>query len=185
MYKQLILMVVFVFLIGWVSNSLYTIYLYPYLEKGGKEQGISVQTPNNDLAGELERIQLQSKTKDRPSPAERVDQENIFVYDDEVVIKLNNSKWAVFSDSKSMDPVLDSTSKALEIVPKSEQEINVGDIIAYKSKYRNALIVHRVIEIGHDPEGWYARLRGDNNDYTDPERVRFGQIKRVIVAVIY
>ncbi len=180
-------MVVFVFLIGWVSNSLYSIYFFPHLGTDARKQGINMQIPNNDLAvaEENESIQFQSKTKDKPSPAERISQDSIFVYEDEVVIKLNNSRWAIFTDSKSMDPVLDSTSKALEIVPQSEQDINVGDIVAYKSNYRNGLIVHRVFDIGNDSEGWYARLRGDNNDYTDPERVRFDQVKRVVVAVIY
>ena len=84
-----------------------------------------------------------------------------------------------------MDPVIDSTSKAIQIIPKSEREIHVGDIVSYQSKYKDGIVAHRVVEIGYDSLGWYARLKGDNNPYTDPGNVRFEQIKRVVVAVIY
>jgi len=63
--------------------------------------------------------------------------------------------------------------------------ISVGDIVAYESKYKDGVIAHRVVEIGSDSSGWYARIKGDNNDYVDPGKVRFEQIKRIVVAVIY
>ena len=137
------------------------------------------ENPSNDL------IKSVKETKDKPSPYERIEKERIFVYDDEVVIKIKNPQWAVFTDTKSMDPVIDSTSKAIEIVPKSESEIHIGDIVAYQSKYKDGIVIHRVVEIEHDSFGWYAILKGDNNNSEDPGKVRFEQIKRVVIAVIY
>jgi uncharacterized protein (UPF0248 family) len=46
-------------------------------------------------------------------------------------------------------------------------------------------IIHRVVKIGQDSEGWYAILKGDNLSQEDPEKVRFDQVQRVVVAIIY
>ena len=83
-----------------------------------------------------------------------------------------------------MDPLLDDTSHAIEIFPKSYRDIHVGDVISYQSPYTKEPVIHRVIEIGNDGE-WYAITKGDNNLVEDPEKVRFSQIKRILVAVIY
>jgi Fe-S-cluster formation regulator IscX/YfhJ len=42
-----------------------------------------------------------------------------------------------------------------------------------------------VIETGEDSNGWYAIFKGDNNPIRDPSKVRFSQIRRIVVAVIY
>jgi hypothetical protein len=46
-------------------------------------------------------------------------------------------------------------------------------------------IVHRVIEIGNDEDGWYAITKGDNNPTPDPWKIRFEWVRRITVAVIY
>ena len=38
---------------------------------------------------------------------------------------------------------------------------------------------------GFDDEGWYAIMKGDNLEKADPYKVRFENVKRVVVAVIY
>ena len=86
-------------------------------------------------------------------------------------------------DTNSMDPVLDEDSNAIQIRPTSPSQIQVGDIISYSSPY--GIIIHRIVEVGSDDSGWYARVRGDNNAYSDPEKGRFEQVKSVLVAVIY
>jgi len=123
--------------------------------------------------------------KDKFSPYDWIKQDQILVYDDHVVIKLDNPEWAVFTDTKSMDPVLDSTSNAIELIPTSKHDIHVGDIIAYKSDFREGIITHRVIDIGSDANGWFAVLKGDNNDVADPGKIRFNQIERIVVAIVY
>ncbi len=122
---------------------------------------------------------------DVPSPKDRIGQDQIHVYDDKVVIDLDNPEWAYFTDTNSMDPVLDEGSNAIEIIPSSVSEIQVGDIVSYNSVYVDGTVIHRVIEIGYDNKGWYARMKGDNLNMRDPEKVRFDQIQRVVVAVIY
>ena len=49
----------------------------------------------------------------------------------------DNPEWSVFTDTNSMDPVIDSTSNAIEIIPKQAEDIHVGDIVAYQSKYNS------------------------------------------------
>jgi hypothetical protein len=98
---------------------------------------------------------------------------------------MENVQWASFTDTNSMDPVFDAGSNALEIVPKSSEDVHEGDIVSYKSTLIDGAIIHRVIETGEDEDGWYARMQGDNLDQEDPEKVRFDQIQRVVVAIIY
>ena len=211
MNKKAILFVLILFSLGWLGNSIYTIYfgnhyidVYKNIEKNNVKIAESYKEnlevfecskicdfrhkENLDLIkfGELESLyNNEDEPKDKPSPHNWISQEEIFVYEDEVVIKVKSPEWAIFTDTKSMDPAIDSTSKAIEIMPKSTADIHIGDIVAYKSKYKNGVITHRVVGIGNDTNGWYAKLKGDNNNDLDPEKVRFEQIKRIVVAIIY
>ena len=81
-----------------------------------------------------------------------------------------------------MDPVIDETAHAIQRIPQSTDEIQVGDIISYE--YGENIVIHRVVETGNDGE-WFARTRGDNNAFNDPQKVRFDQVKRILVAIIY
>jgi hypothetical protein len=123
--------------------------------------------------------------KERLSPYDWVKEEQIHVYADRIVIDLEDAEWATFTDTGSMDPIIDSGSNAIEIVPSSPEAIHLGDIVSYESKYASGTIIHRVDEIGNDQDGWYCRLKGDNLEQADPGKVRFDQIRRVVVAIIY
>ena len=123
--------------------------------------------------------------KNKASPSDWIKESQIKVYDDKVVIEIPNAQWARFTDTKSMDPVIDSTANAIEIVPKNESEINVGDIISFTTKYTDGTIIHRVIEKGVDEQGTYFITKGDNNANPDPEKIRFSHVERVLVAIIY
>jgi hypothetical protein len=122
---------------------------------------------------------------EQDSPSDWIKQEQINVYNDRIVIEIENPEWASFANTNSMDPVIDETSHAIQIVPKSAQDINVGDIISYKSDYAQGIIIHRIIRIGEDENGWYCIAKGDNNPTQDPGKIRFNQITRVLVAIIY
>jgi signal peptidase I len=74
---------------------------------------------------------------------------------------------------------------ALEVRPKSPSELTVGDIIGYESKAFNMTVVHRIINISTDEQGWYAITKGDTNPSPDPERVRFERITGVLIGLIY
>lgn len=128
---------------------------------------------------------LELNNKEKSSPSDWIKEKQIHVLNDKVVIDINNPKWAKFTNTNSMDPLFDETSNAIEITPNSEDDIQVGDIISYKSNLVEGDIIHRIIEKNKDENGVYFILKGDNNKYKDPEKVRFEQIQRVLIAIIY
>jgi len=175
--KKTAIFAVMLFALGWVSSIIYAGIMSSF---SPLNQPVSTQGSLVDL----QKLQG-SASRDKFSPSNWINNSQIYVFNDEVVLKIKNAKWAIFTDTKSMDPVIDSTSKAIQVIPENENDIHVGDIVAYQSKYENGMVTHRIIDIGHDSKGWYAMLKGDNNSYPDPEKVRFEQITRVVVAIIY
>lgn len=117
------------------------------------------------------------------SPSDWIKEEQIKVYPDRVLLEIQNPSWAAFTDTNSMDPFLDETANAIEIKPKNPEQIKAGDVISYQSSY--GLVIHRVIEKGEDEEGVYYLVKGDNNSFKDPFKVRFEEVKGVVVAIIY
>ncbi|MBU0457393.1 MAG: hypothetical protein ABH824_03705 [Nanoarchaeota archaeon] len=117
------------------------------------------------------------------SPSNWVKEEQIKVYNDKVILDIQDAIWAGFTDTNSMDPFIDETSHAIEISPENPQSINLGDVISYQTE--KGIIIHRVIEKGEDKKGIYYIVKGDNNRFEDPIKVRFEDVKGVLVAVIY
>ncbi len=117
------------------------------------------------------------------SPSDWLQQDQIKVYENEVRIDLKDPIWSTFSDTNSMDPILDKDSHGIEILPASPDEIEIGDIISYSKD--GIVIIHRVMQKGTDTEGLYFITKGDNNSISDPEKVRWPQITGVLVAIIY
>ncbi|RMF55524.1 hypothetical protein D6745_01980 [Candidatus Woesearchaeota archaeon] len=127
-----------------------------------------------------------STLKDRVSPFDRIKEEQIHVLDDRVIVELRNAERAKIADTNSMDPVIDKDSSVLQIVPKSPEDIHVGDIISYSPSYnKDLIIIHRVIEIGTDEKGYYYKAKGDNSPWADPGKIRFEDISRILVGVLY
>ena len=121
----------------------------------------------------------------RTAPSDWLDEGNIEIYDDRIVIYIDNASISSYKDTNSMIPVLDSESNGIRIVPDSPDDIAVGDIVSYEAGWVDSLVVHRVVGIGEDSLGRYYLLRGDNNIEDDPEKVRFEQIRYVTVILIY
>lgn len=117
------------------------------------------------------------------SPSDWIKENQIKVYSNKVIIELEKPTWASFTNTNSMDPFLDETANAIEIKPNSPEQINSGDVISYQTEY--GVIIHRVIEKGEDKKGTYFLVKGDNNTFNDPFKVRFNDIKGVLVAIIY
>lgn len=124
-------------------------------------------------------------SKDVSSPSDTVAVNQISVYDDKVIINVKNTYWTEYSDTNSMDPTIDQEANGIEIVPKSENDLKVGDIVSYEPYNDDGLIVHRIVSIGSDNLGAYYTMKGDNNSSADPEKVRFNQIKYKTIAIIY
>ena len=170
-----IIILLIVFLLGWLSSTVWGSYFDNYGVGGVKESGIVEGLVSDQAGGNI----------DINSPYDWIKSKQISVYDDRVIIKIDNPEWSIFTNTKSMDPVIDSTSNAIEIIPQKESDIHLGDIAAYQSKYKKGIVTHRIVDIGYDVFGWYAKLKGDNNNYSDPGKVRFEQIKRIVVGIIY
>jgi len=132
-------------------------------------------------------LSINSLTEDF-TPSDRIKENQIKVYEDRVVIEIPNAKWAKFVPTDSMTPLLNENSNAIQIIPETEDQVEVGDIVSYESfagQTRGLIIIHRIIEKNIDEEGVYFIAKGDNNLQPDPEKIRFSQIKRVLVGVIY
>jgi hypothetical protein len=126
-----------------------------------------------------------NKSPERESPQDRIKEHQIHVYQDKVILDIKDPEWAKFSNTNSMDPIIDENANAIQVIPKSEDEIEIGDIISYKIDGEQFNIIHRVIGKGQDNEGTFFYLKGDNNPTRDPSKVRFDQIDRVLVAIVY
>lgn len=150
-----LVLLVVFFLIGWGSNQIFT---------------GAVSFDAND---------------EKFSPKDRIKSSQIAVYDNMVVLNITNAEWAEYTNTNSMDPLLDDGSSGIEVIPESEDDLVVGDIIVYRPEWISGLVVHRIVGTGEDEEGKYFLTRGDNSGSTDPEKVRFEQIESVLVGIIY
>ena len=115
-------------------------------------------------------------------PFDFVKENQIEIYPDRIVIKVENASVSRYAPSGSMIPVLNDKSNGIRIKPKSESEIHIGDIITFERD--GLLIVHRVIEKGSDEKGNYFITKGDNNGVSDG-KVRFSDIKYITIGIIW
>lgn len=121
--------------------------------------------------------------QEKPSPQDFVKERDIYAYNNKIVFYISDPFISKFSDTNSMDPTFDIKANGIEVKPKSTADISVGDVISYNTD--EGIIVHRVVEINRDDEGWYAIAQGDNEVLHNFAKIRFEQIKGVVVAVIY
>lgn len=122
---------------------------------------------------------------EQSSPQDHVSEDKIKVYNDRIIINVENAEWARFTDTNSMDPVIDKGANALQFKPESVEDIEVGDIISYRSEYTTGIIIHRVVYKGQDDNGIYFIAKGDNNQTSDPGKIRFDNVERVLFGIIY
>lgn len=196
MWKHAIIISILVFTLGWLSHSAYD-----------ATTSIVSATPINQLlnsaepeeAGKTKSPEQAPKTKvpetlpsrtgfisERASPFDWVRPHNIHVERNKFWVEAPRGyelQWNILADTNSMDPLMDETTNAIQIVPKSPKDVHVGDIISYETEF--GIIVHRVVEIGQDEQGWYAITKGDNVPVPDPAKVRFENVRRIVIAVIY
>ncbi len=169
---------VLVFSLGVVSASL----VYEF----GK---ITLQSPSAVIANPINTVTETFAAArngigiERVSPGDHIKEDQIKVFDDKIELNIPHAVWSRFSNTNSMDPFLDEGSNGLEIIPASEDQIQVGDIISYQLK--EDVIIHRVIKIDHDENGTFYIVKGDNNPVQDPGKVRFNQIKGILIGIIY
>lgn len=154
-----------IFLLGFLSANFIGLYLVYGLEMPISLNGFSLISNDNDSV-----------------PFDFVDESQIEIYNDKIVIYVDNASMSRYAPTGSMKPLLDENSNGLRIVPESEEDIHIGDIITFrKGSY---LIVHRVVDIGTDRQGTYFITKGDNNNINDG-KVRFENIKYITIGVIW
>lgn len=119
---------------------------------------------------------------DISAPSDWVSEEDVIVLDDRIILLIKDATLSNYMDSGSMLPVLGEGANGIRVVPKSEEDVDVGDIVSYR--FGEILVVHRIVEKGIDEGGVYFAVKGDNNLIGDG-KVRFDQIEYVTVAVIY
>ena len=186
MRTKLVFFIALAFILGILSNVVYSYY-------SPTQSKLPITTTTYVIANEKTLQQDDSfiaqilglNNEEKASPYDRISENKILVENDKVIINIENPQWSRFTDTNSMDPVIDQGANAIQIVPNSYEEVHVGDIVSYESEYSEGIIIHRVIETGYDDEGWYCLLKGDNNSRVDPGKIRFSQIQRIVIAIIY
>lgn len=128
-------------------------------------------------------VQSTQTTKERISPHDIIAESQIVNTRQTVTIHDKNLSLTRYTDTNSMDPVLDNTSTGIERIGVSIEEIEVGDIITFF--YMGQNIAHRVIEKGVDEQGIFVKTKGDNVPIVDGIKIRQEQIKGVLVGIIY
>lgn len=116
------------------------------------------------------------------TPSDFVEDDKITIYDDRVVIELSNAKLSTYGSTGSMLPTLGAGVNGVSVVLESPDEIEVGDIVSFRRG--RDLVVHRVVRKGLDDEGIYFVTKGDNSP-VDDGKIRFDDIERKLVALIY
>ena len=94
----------------------------------------------------------------------------------------------IFSRSKgtSMYPALFYDSFDIFMQPNNTTELKIGDVIWFRPKSISGDgIMHRIITIDYDEEGWYCYTKGDNNLIRDKWKIRFDNIYGVLIAITY
>ena len=144
----------------------------------------SAQTPLLERAAET--VSIFNPPTDVPSPSNTLKDGQVRVLSDRVEIDIAGAVYATFTDTNSMDPVLDADTTALELPITDESQVNVGDIASYETPLAPGVtIIHRVVEKGVDADGTYFIFKGDNNPTTDPGKVRPSQLRRKVIGLLY
>ena len=145
------------------------------------------ESPNTvtiDAIGETIAAAATGKASERISPGNHIKEEQIKVYNDKIELDIQNAIWSRFVNTNSMDPFLDEDANGIEVIPTSTDQIKIGDVISYESR-NGGIVIHRVVNIEQDNNGTYYVVKGDNNPLQDPERVRFNQVKGILVGILY
>jgi len=183
-----------VFLVGWLSHG---IYANNFLDLGNAfPTAYKTLEPKDNSLQHYQSALYPSQTEsesflvrfflgdnERNSPKDRIKEDQIHVYNNRVIIEIDNPTWSKFVDTNSMDPMFDYGANGIEVTPQTPNDIKIGDVISYE--YKESIIAHRVVDIKEDDIGIYFITKGDNNVIKDPFKVRFEQVRGVLVGLIY
>lgn len=137
---------------------------------------------NSYLSNTLENPFGYSSSSEIKAPSDFIRESQISISKDKIVINVEDASLSAYAPTGSMVPLFDEGANGIRIVPKSEDEINVGDIITFSRD--SMLVVHRVVQKGTDNEGTYFITQGDSNSFAD-EKMRFSDIKYITIGILY
>lgn len=160
-----ILKICIIFFFGFLSANLVSFYLTYGLENPFSEDFNFANGFSSNIA-----------------PFNFIKEDQIHVYDDKIVINVKEASISRYAPTGSMKPTFDENANGIKIVPVSEEDVHIGDIITFNQGEN--LIVHRIIDKGTDREGVYFITRGDNNSVSDG-KIRFKDIKSITIGVIW
>ena len=124
-----------------------------------------------------------------PSPRVKIEPQEINYDEHAEVLSISNVKsplWVTtVQSSNSMEPLVDiGHIVVLSKDPKYLDDLNVGDIIVWERSPANP-IIHSIVEINQDGEGWYCRTKGLNIPQPDEEKIRKDEVKWVALLVAW
>jgi hypothetical protein len=196
--KLITFLIIAVFATGFAIGSLVGLYLpaeaaswdtFTTSHRGVQIDALQLpelDTQESTLSAVTNFIERSSGPTDKASPSDYFTNGDVEFLGNQVIIHVSDPQWAVVAPTKSMDPVFDYGTDLIEIFVKNpEQEVHAGDIVSYEIPEMGITIVHRVIEVGYDSEGWYAIFKGDNNESPDPWKVRDSEIRRKVIGMLY
>lgn len=178
-HRSEITLLILIIILSIITGFFVAIALQPIVEvnaKSAKQEAINTIQSAKNL--------FNNQAQEKPSPKDRIKQNDVLVLNNKVIITINNPEWAVFTNTNSMDPVIDENSIAIETKAICD-DIQIGDIVSYYSNIANTVVIHRVVDRFRDEKGVYFRFKGDNNEFVDPEKVRCEQLRRVVVGILY
>jgi len=162
------ILTIIVFLLGFLSASL----IYGLVDSG-------YEVPLLKTLG-LDTIGLGNFSTEAPSDS--INEDLIEIYEDKVVINVQDVSLSSYAPTGSMKPVFDEGANGLRVKVNSVDDVEVGDIISFRAEEQ--LIVHRVVEKGVDTEGVYFITKGDNNNVSDG-KIRIDDIEYKTIGVIW
>ena len=116
------------------------------------------------------------------TPTGNIQNNNITVYSDRIVIRVSNATISNYENTGSMTPLIGSSAHGIRIVPQSEDEINIGDLVSFNMSGK--MIIHRVIFKSQDSQGVFFITRGDATQIEDPP-IRFSDIQYKTIGILY
>ncbi|MDO8556587.1 MAG: S26 family signal peptidase [Nanoarchaeota archaeon] len=115
-------------------------------------------------------------SKEQTSPGDYINEEQLLLTNDRLIINQPTLILTRYTNTNSMDPLLDETSNGIEL-PYDGRTLQPGDIISYKDK--NIIKIHRVLN--NTTEGYL--VKGDNSNIS--ETINKKDIKGILVGVLY
>jgi len=135
---------------------------------------------NNNIADYVIELKIQ-KSKTNMQPSNWIDDNEIHVYKSGVIIKKEDILRGRVKGTGSMLPLINKNCTLLYYVPKSKNDIKIGDIIVFeKGNFLNKKdIVHRVVNKTNE----YFYAKGDNGNKID--KIKYNDIQYVVVGILY